>query len=46
MDLLPPIAAFYNNDAVKSILRDEMTRAKLASVKYGSAKGWLSYNSR
>jgi len=38
MDLLPHIAVFYNNDAVKSILRDEMTRPKLASVKYGSAK--------
>jgi len=38
MDLLPPIASFYNNDAGKSILRDELTRPKLASVKYGRAK--------
>jgi len=38
MDLLPPIAAFYNNDAGKSILHDDMSGPKLASVKYGRAK--------
>ena len=35
MDSLPPIASFYNNDAVKSILRDEITRPKYQRKKKG-----------